>query len=173
MISPRLRRACLTALLPLALLYGCASVQSVAPGTPLAQVEAQFGRPNYSCPLPDGGRRVIWSGQPFGQFAWGTNVDAQGRVGQVTPLLTDQHFQVLREGSWTPEQVLCEFGPPAEKSGVGLPSSIQIVWSYRYRQSGVWNSLMHVYFGTDGERVTRFHPGPDPMYDRDRFLPFF
>ena len=69
--------------------------------------------------------------------------------------------------------MLCEFGPPAEQGGVGLPSSIQIVWSYRYKQNGVWDSLMHVYFGTDGERVTRFHPGPDPMYERDDFLPFF
>ncbi|MDX3895536.1 hypothetical protein [Pusillimonas sp.] len=173
MISSRLRRACLAALLPLVLLGGCATFKSVPPGTPLAQVESEFGRPNYSCPLPDGGQRVIWSGQPFGQFAWGTNVDSKGLVGEIAQLLTDQHFQVLREGTWTPEQVLCEFGPPAEKSGVGLPSSIQIVWSYRYQQSGVWNSLMHVYFGTDGERVTRFHPGPDPMYDRDRFMPFF
>lgn len=173
MIPLRLRRACLAALLPVALLYGCAAPDSVPPGTPLAQVEAEFGRPNYSCPLPDGGQRVIWSGQPYGQFAWGTNVDAQGRVGEVSQLLTDQHFQVLGEGTWTPQQVLCEFGPPAEESGVGLPSSIQIVWSYRYQQNGVWNSLMHVYFGQDGERVTRFHPGPDPKYERNEFPLFF
>ncbi len=173
MIPPRLRRFTLAALLPLALLYGCTTFKSVPPGTPLAQVQSEFGRPNYSCPLPDGGQRVIRSGQPFGQFAWGTDVDAQGRVGEISQLLTDQHFRKLGEGNWTPEQVLCEFGPPAEQGGVGLPSSIQIVWSYRYRQNDVWNSLMHVYFGQDGERVTRFHPGPDPMYDPDRFLPFF
>jgi len=167
------RRALLApALLALAALSACASITSVQPGTPFAQVQSQFGRPDYSCPLPDGGQRVIWTGQPFGQYAWGTQVDAGGKVGQVVPLLTDQHFRMLGEGTWTPEQVLCEFGPPAEEGGVGLPSSIQIVWSYRYKQDGVWNSLMHVYFGQDGKKVTRHHPGPDPMYDPDRFFPF-
>jgi len=172
MILTRLCRAGLAAALPLALLAACATLDSVPPGTSLTQVESQFGRHNYSCPLPDGGQRIIWSRQPFGQYAWGTQVDAQGRVGEITPLLTDQNFKQLSQGNWTPEQVLCEFGPPAEKSGVGLPGSIQLVWSYRYLQSGVWNSLMHVYFGQDGEKVTRFHPGPDPMYERDRFFPF-
>lgn len=172
MIPTRLHSIYFLITLTLALLSGCAMMDSTPPGTPLAQVESQFGRHNYSCPLPDGGQRVIWSRQPFGQYAWGTNVDAQGRVGQIKRLLTDQNFQQLSQGVWTPERVLCEFGPPAEKSGVGLPGSIQIVWSYRYLQSGVWNSLMHVYFGQDGKKVTRFHPGPDPMFERDRFFPF-
>lgn len=173
MIPLHMRRACLAAVLPLTLLYGCASVTSVPPGTPLAQVESQFGRHNYSCPLPEGGERIIWSRQPFGQFAWGTNVDTQGRVGEITPVLTDQNFAKLGTGTWTDQQVLCEFGPPAEVSGVGLPSVRQVVWSYRYLQNGVWNSLMHVYMGPDGTQVTKFHPGPDPAYDPDRFLPFF
>lgn len=172
MIPLLLRRVGLAPLLPLALLCGCASITTAPPGSPLAQVEAQFGRHNYSCPLADGGRRVIWSGQPFRQFSWGTDVDAQGRVGEITQLLTDRNFSKLAQGDWTDEQVLCEFGPPAEVAGVGLPSVRQVVWSYRYQQSGVWNSLMHVYMGADGKRVTRFHPGPDPMYDPDRF-PFF
>ncbi len=28
---------------------------------------------------------------------------------------------------------------------------------------------MYVYLGRNGDRVTHFHPGPDPMYDPDRF----
>ena len=156
----------------LCLLGACANMAQTPPGTPISQVEAKFGQPNYSCPLPDGGRRMIWTMQPFGQHAWGTNVGADGRTDKIVPLLTDQHFEVLRQGTWTPQQVLCEFGPPAEKDGVGLPGEIKIVWSYRYLQSGVWNSLMYVYFGVDGSYVTRFHPGPDPMYEERRF-PFF
>ncbi len=150
-------------------LGGCATYAEIPPGTPISQVKAQMGSPTLACPLPNGGQRLVWSGQPFGQFAWGTNVDSAGRIDQIQPLLTDRHFKVLSEGQWTPEQVTCEFGPPAEKAGVGLPSNIQIVWSYRYLQDGVWNSLMHVYFGTTGEFVTRHHPGPDPLYERERF----
>jgi hypothetical protein len=151
----------------LALLGACANMADTPPGTPLAQVEAKYGRPGYSCPADGGGQRLIWSQQPYGQYAWGTTVDAAGVTDKIQPLLTDQHFSRLASGIWTPDRVRCEFGPPAEISTVGLPSSTQIVWSYRYRQAGAWNSLMHVYFGSDGEKVTRFHPGPDPMYDRD------
>lgn len=157
------------ALFALALAAGCTPLADLPAGTPLAEVEAQFGRPNYSCPLPDGGRRVIWSQQPMGQYAWATDVTPDGRTQGIEPVLTDASFERLRQGTWTAERVLCAFGPPAEVSEVGLPSSRQQVWAYRYRQSGVWNSLMYVYMGRDGERVTRFHPGPDPMFDDDRW----
>jgi hypothetical protein len=30
-----------------------------------------------------------------------------------------------------------------------------------------------VFLGPHGDRVTKFHPGPDPMYDRDKMFPRF
>ncbi|WP_054477606.1 hypothetical protein, partial [Achromobacter sp. 2789STDY5608615] len=96
----------------LASLAACANLAQVAPGTPLADVQAQFGRPNFECPQANGGRRVIWTQQPMGQYAWGANVGADGRVDRVLPLLTDAHFKVLEQGQWSPERVRCEFGPP-------------------------------------------------------------
>ncbi|MGE4125206.1 MAG: hypothetical protein AB7E59_08095 [Pusillimonas sp.] len=148
-------------------LTGCMTINQVTPGTPANQVIQQFGHPTYRCVKDDGRQHLIWSQQPMGQEAWGTTIDAEGRVGPVTQLLTDTRFRTLATGTWTPDKLLCEFGPPAEKSAVGLPSSLQIVWSWRYMQDGVWYSLMHVYLGRDGEKVTRFHPGPDPMYEAD------
>lgn len=170
MTTPDFRRI-LTAAACLAgasLLVACSHISTAPPGMQLNQARATYGEPTHSCVNRNGERRVIWTMQPFGQQAWGATVNEQGQMGPVEQLLTDKRFAVLSQGTWTPEQVECEFGPPAEKGGVGLPSSMQIVWSYRYQQSGVWNSLMHVYFGQDGERVTRFHPGPDPMFDPDR-----
>ncbi|MDM9559775.1 hypothetical protein [Bordetella petrii] len=155
------------ALAAVAVLAGCANPAQVPPGSPLGDVAARIGRPNFSCELPGGGQRVIWTQQPYGQFAWGANVGADGRIDQVVPVLTDAHFRRLASGTWTADQVRCEFGPPADISQVGLPSVREVVWSYRYKQSGVWNSLMYVYMGRHGDRVTRFHPGPDPMYDED------
>lgn len=152
----------------LALLAACSNMAQMPPGTPLYQVEAKYGKANFSCQDANG-QRLIWTQQPYGQYAWGTHVDAAGNTDRIQPLLTDEHFRLLASGTWTADKVRCEFGPPAEISTVGLPSSTQIVWSYRYRQAGAWNSLMYVYFGSDGERVTRFHPGPDPMFDRDNF----
>ncbi len=149
------------------LLAACTSMADLPAGTPLHQITSEYGEPDFSCPAPDGGERLIWTMQPMGQYAWGTTVDAAGNTDRVQQLLNDEHFRVLASGSWTPEQVRCEFGPPAEIDSVGLPSSTSIVWSYRYRQAGAWNSLMYVYFGSDGSRVTRFHPGPDPLYERN------
>jgi len=159
----------IAALLALAATAGCTTMASIPPGTPLAEVESQYGRPNFSCPLPDGGQRAIWTQQPLGQYAWASDVGPDGRTNGVQAILTDAYFERLREGTWTAGQVQCAFGPPALVREVGLPSVRQVVWSYRYKQSGVWNSLMHVYMGRDGDRVTRFHPGPDPMYDDERW----
>jgi len=160
-------RGALAAALPFAL-AGCANMTDIAVGTPLDQVVAQFGQATVTCPTDGGGQMLVWSTQPYGQYAWHTHTDVQGRVGPVQATFTDANFARLRTGVWTPRDVLCAFGPPAQRASVGLPSVRQIVWSYRYRQDGVWNALMHVYFGRDGERVTNLHPGPDPMFEPPR-----
>lgn len=155
------------------LLAGCTSVTSAPPGTPLDQVAAQFGAPTLQCTDRDGLHRAVWSQQPMGQFAWASTIDGQGRIDTIQPVLTDEHFQVLKTGTWTAAQVRCEFGPPAIIDTAGLPGSQQVVWSYRYKQDHVWNSLMYVFMGQNGDQVTKFHPGPDPMYDHDRMFPRF
>lgn len=157
--------------LPICLLgLGCAQITNVPPGTPFAAVEEEFGTPSTLCQTNSESNRAIWSQQPMGQFAWATTIDSQGRVGEFEQVLTDQSFERLGEGVWTPERVQCAFGPPENITKVGLPSDLKIVWSYRYRQYGVWYSLMYVFFGTDGKQVTQFYAGPDPMFDRDRPL---
>ena len=105
----------------------------------------------------------------MGQYAWSTIAGPDGRVGEVRQTLTDAAFKEVETGVWTQARLQCRFGPPAEVSMVGLPSSRSLIWSYRYRQAGAWNSLMHFYFSDDG-RVIRMHPGPDPMYDPPELL---
>lgn len=150
-------------------LAGCANMAQTPPNTPLSTIQAQFGAPNYECTNDQGLKRVIWTQQPFGQYAWGANITADGKAQAVEQVLDDAYFKRLAQGVWTPERVLCTFGPPAKKETVGLPSVREVVWSYRYKEDKVWNSLMYVYFGSDGKQVTRFHPGPDPMYERSMF----
>jgi hypothetical protein len=146
---------------------GCAQISSVRPGTSLTTVEAQFGKPTTLCLAGDGAKRAIWSQQPMGHYAFATTVDTASQVGEFEQVLTDRSFDRLSEGVWTPERVQCEFGPPEKISGTGLPGEVQVVWSYRYRQYGVWYSLMYVFFGTDGKVVTQFFAGPDPMFMYD------
>ena len=76
-------------------------------------VRAQHSAPNYSCTNRDGKQRVIWTMQPMGQYAWAANVDEAGNIDRIEPILTNASFRKLGEGSWTQEQVHCEFGPPA------------------------------------------------------------
>lgn len=152
----------------LVLLAGCATPSQRLPaGTPVEQVMSGMGKPSLECPLPDGGRRLVWSGQPFAQASWATNVRSDGTTTGVEQVLTDVSFAQLRKGQWHADQVRCLFGPPATIAGVGTPGHTQRVWSYAYRQDTVWNSLMHVFFD-DAGYVTRMHPGPDPAYDPDR-----
>lgn len=146
------------------LLGACATPADIPAGTPLSDVQARYGRGTVQCPLPSGGQRVVWSGQPMGQYAWATNVTPEGRVGQIEQILTDASFAHVETGTWDVDRLLCTFGPPAERATVGLPGTRQLVWSYRYRQSGAWNSLMHFYLSPEGQ-VTRMHPGPDPLFE--------
>lgn len=145
-------------------LAGCTTMQDIPAGTPVTQVLARHGAPTIECRLPDGTRHMVWSTQPMGQYAWATRVNPDETVGEVKQILTDTAFRQVEVGVWNAERMRCMFGPPAKISSVGLPSVRQTVWSYRYRQDGVWNSLMYVYFSDDGI-VQRLHPGPDPLYD--------
>lgn len=151
-------------------LTACANIAKTPDNTPYTSLLTEFGRPSIECQNPDGQTRVIWSTQPMGQYAWGGNLDANGNLVQMQSILTDEHFEVLRQGTWTTERVRCEFGSPAFIDSVGLPSNRQTVWNYRYKQDHVWNSLMFVFFDPATGLVTTFHPGPDPMYDRDYFM---
>ncbi len=146
--------------------------QRMPPGTRAETVRSEMGQPSVVCPLPDGGERWVWSGQPFMQASWATNVKPDGTTSGIEQVLTDASFSRLRQGNWHIDQVRCTWGPPGEISGVGWGRNVEKVWSYSYRQDGVWNSLMHVYFD-DAGYVTRFHPGPDPLYEPDRFLPLW
>lgn len=144
---------------------GCTTLEEQLPdGTTSTEMLRAMGTPDVTCPLPGGGERWVWSGQPFFQASWATEVRPDNTTTGLEQVLTDESFDRLRQGTWHIDQVRCTWGPPADITGVGWGNNVHTVWSYSYRQGGVWNSLMHVYFDPAGQ-VTRHHPGPDPMYD--------
>jgi len=152
---------------------GCANMTSVAAGTSYAEVQKQFGSPTITCPLAESGVRAVWSQQPFGQYAWATDVSPTGAVGPVVQVLDDNIFnELLVAGVSTADTVQCAFGPPANIGSVGLPSVRQTMWSYRYRQYGVWNMLMNVFFDPETGLVVSHSPSLDPMYDDSLRWPF-
>lgn len=63
--------------------------------------------------------------------------------------------------------VLHAIGRPAERSWLRLPDLE--VWSYRYKENNVWNSMMHVHFDRAGV-LKMMQNGPDPMLEEKRFF---
>jgi outer membrane protein assembly factor BamE (lipoprotein component of BamABCDE complex) len=133
-----------------------------APGTPLADVTAKLGKPDAVYPDPNGGQVLEYRGQPMGQFQHMARFGADGRLVSYDQVLTSENFAKIQPGRWMRDDVLRTFGRPAE-TGRDRVSGFES-WSYRYKQDGVWNAYMNVYFNGRGE-VHHTENTPDPMLD--------
>lgn len=78
---------------------------------------------------------------------------------------TDAAFAAVPIGQASKESILATFGPPDETTYLRL-RDLQ-VWSYRYRQSEVWYSMMHIHFDRNGI-VREMLSGPDPEREERR-----
>ncbi len=147
-------------------LAACTTYRDITPNAPISDVTRIMGQPNYLCDRPDGGKRLVWSQQPMGQYVYGAEVKADGNLkGSVHSVLTDKNFKKLNSGTWTDKDVLCEFGLPAEVETLGLGEKREQIWSYRFKENNHWNRMLHIYMGRDGHQFTHWHTGPDPLYD--------
>lgn len=148
-------------------LGGCALFREPpAVGEPVAAVTAKLGQPTGSYPAPDGGQMLEYATAPFGQFTWMAHIGPDGRLVSYEQVLTGEKFATIKVDQATKLDVLRTIGRPAETSRVRLRN--YEVWSYRYKEAGVWNSLMHVHFDEAGI-VRQMMNGPDPMFEvRDR-----
>lgn len=147
------------------LMTACSTVVDMPIGSSITQIQQKFGPPSVACPTVNP-TRFVWSSQPLGQYAWGVDIDPQQGLQQATQVLNDQEFTLLNQGEWNQERVLCHFGPPAEKDITPYQGVKMHVWSYRYKQNQVWDSMMYVYFN-DAGIAKHHHPGPDPSKIRD------
>jgi putative hemolysin len=168
-MSTPIERSMRAALAAMALLTLSACVspfrQPPPPGAPVAAVTAAMGRPAAVYPEADGGQILEYRGQPMGQFQHMARIGPDGRLISFEQVLTSENFGKVKVDQWTKDDILRHFGQPAEVSAVGFHN--YEVWSYRYKESGVWNSMMHVHFDQQGV-VRQMLNGPDPRYD-DRF----
>lgn len=161
-------RAALPALLA-ATLTACAGLGGPPPaiGERMEAVKAKLGQPTAVYPV--GGDTLLeYTTQPFGQYAYMARFGPDGALKSYEQVLTDEKFATLKVGLATRDEVLRTIGHPAETSYLSLRDLT--VWSYRYKQSGVWNSLMHVHFDRAGV-VREMMAGPDPAYEeKPRFF---
>jgi len=158
----------MTRLCALLLLSGCATLFPAPPvvGEPVAAITARLGQPTGTYPAADGGQMLEYATSPFGQFTWMAHIGTDGRLLSYEQVLTSEKFATIKIDRATKADVLRTIGRPAEQSRVYQHN--YEVWSYRYKEAGVWNSLMHVHFDEQGV-VRQMMNGPDPMFEvRDR-----
>jgi hypothetical protein len=146
------------------LLAACAgpfNAMNVAPGTARDDVIARAGKPTAVVALPNGGSRLQYSLQPFGQYAYMVDLDAAGKVVRSRQVLNETELQRIQPG-WTRDDVLREFGPPARVDGVASWNGP--VWTYRWKSDG--DMFWFVYFDPQG-RVGRSHPAMEFVNARE------
>jgi hypothetical protein len=156
----------MTLLSAVLLLHGCASLSRTPPsvGDPLPAVVAKFGQPTAVYAAPDG-QVLEYASGPFGQQTWMARIGKDSRLAAFEQVLTSEKFATLKIGTATRQDVLLALGRPAEHSYLALPDLE--VWSYRYKESGVWNSMMHMHFDRAGVLRMMLN-GPDQMYEEKR-----
>lgn len=157
----------ITTLAATLLLAACATRPAPLPGETADVVQGKLGKPTSVYVDGDGAARSLeYATGPMGQYTWMARLGPDGRLTAYEQVLTGEKFATLKVDQATKEQVLRTIGRPAERSRVAMQN--YEVWSYRYKEAGVWNSLMHVHFD-EGGVVRQMMNGPDPMYEpRDR-----
>lgn len=140
-------------------LSGCATFGTppVQPGEPENQVIGKLGQPTAR--YQDGGDQLLeYATGPWGQYTYMARIGADKRLISYEQVLTTQKFSTLTVNKSTREDVLRTIGRPNQTSYLGLRDLE--VWSYGYREGGVWDSAMHVHFDRSGV-VRELMNGPD------------
>lgn len=141
--------------------------EPIVVGDTEAEVLAKWGQPagRYRA---EGIDNLAYPEGSFGQRTYMVRIGPDGHVISAEQVLTDEKFSTVTIGKTTQDEILRTFGPPYETSY--LPLKDYEVWTYAYKESGVWDSLMHVHFDRSGI-VRMMLRTPDPRYEEGR-LPF-
>lgn len=152
------------------LLSGCAGMGSrtVVLGDPESQVIASLGNPTNV--YKDGNSRLLeYRTGPWGQRTYMARIGPDGKLVSYEQVLTNEKFASIAVGSATKDDVLRRVGSPSQTSYLSLKNLE--VWSYPYRESDSWNSVMHIHFDQRGI-VHSLQNGQDLRFDRDGRFPF-
>jgi hypothetical protein len=156
-----------TSLASCLVLTACGALRTMpSAGDPVATVVTKFGQPTATF-TDSNGQVLEYATGPMGQQTYMAHFGPDGRLAAFEQVLTGQKFATIKIGKATQEEVLRTIGHPAERTYLSLPDLA--VWSYRYKENDVWNSMMHVHFSRDGV-VRMMQNGPDPMYEEKRFF---
>ncbi|MCZ4065055.1 hypothetical protein NB636_00185 [Oxalobacter aliiformigenes] len=147
------------------MLTGCASMfgPPLTPGMPVQQVIARNGPPAIE--YPDGDTKVLeWPVSEWSQYAYMARIGPDGKLISYENVRTREKFATIKVNQFNKNDVLRTIGHPTETEY--FPLKKQEAWSYRYKEEGIWNSMMHIYFDSSGI-VRGMENGQDPLYLRD------
>jgi len=149
-------------------LGGCASTfgPPPAPGSSEQDVITRMGKPGYRYQAGDQ-TLLEYPGGYYGQQTFMARFGPDGRLISVDQVRTVERFAMLKLNESTKADVLRTVGTPSETSWLSLPQLE--VWSYRYKENGVWNSMMYIHFDRAGI-VRKMENGRDPLYEEDEFF---
>ena len=96
----------------------------------------------------------------MGQTTDMARIGPDGRLVSYEQVLTLQMFATIKIGEADKDKVLRTIGAPSETRF--YPASQLEAWSYPFKENGVWDSFMSVYFDKAGI-VRKLENGADPL----------
>ena len=141
----------LTALLAVAVLAGCASPRSFAPGSSIVDVRARAGTPTDIRFDRNGDELWEYATGPEGTETYLVRVGLDGKVKEVTQLLTDEQLMKIVPGTMTKADVRNLLGRPSDQTFTGAGT----VWSWRFKRGGVQPGYLTVRFNPDNTVMER------------------
>src|SRR6478672_13698822 len=159
----------IAAIAALTVLAGCSSLYFSPPqqGESEAQIISRLGEPTHR--YGEGNTHLLeYMTGPWGQATFMARIGADGRLISYEQVLDAAHFSKLQPGKSNKQDVLHTIGAPSATSYLRLPQLE--VWSYPYRESNAWDSVMHVHFDNAGI-VRMLQNGPDRRRTPDMSWP--
>jgi hypothetical protein len=138
--------SCLVAAIVLSACATSSGPDNLKPGASAAEITAQMGREVASYALPNGGKRLEFSGR--GARTYMLDVDASGKLVDWTQVLNEDNFRNIVPGM-TREQVLMTLGQPSHVAPGGRQGGQ--VWSYNFQNTQC--QWFQVSIGDDGRTL--------------------
>jgi len=141
----------LTLMLFAGVLAGCASPRSFAPGSSIVDVRARAGTPTDIRFDRNGDELWEYATGPEGTETYLVRVGLDGKVKEVTQLLTDEQLMKIVPVTMTKADVKHLLGQPSDQTFTGAGT----VWSWRFKRGGVQPGYLTVRFNPDNTVMER------------------
>jgi len=152
----------LTLLLLIAVLAGCASPRVFAPGSSIVDVRARVGAPTDIRFDRNGDELWEYASGPAGFETYVVRFGGDGKVKEVTQVLTDDQLMKVVPGTMTKADVRNLLGRPSDETFTFAGT----VWSWRFSRYGGQPGWLTVRFNPDNtvmERIAIIDPSGGRM----------